>query len=154
MPMLTGNRENPQFYGQWTVQDSQNELFAKILQRQRVWSAWIPGLLTLKIQRCLCQKGVGLWLHSRLLDELEHLCMHYGLSSGQYLRMLLDNYSCIHVTKKCNRLHCWGWYGPRSKPVWWVMCLTTAAMHRILSNTGNSIQLCVDKSVLGTSIAT
>ena len=32
------------------VQDSQNGLCAKILQRQRVLSAWIPGLLTLKIQ--------------------------------------------------------------------------------------------------------
>ena len=29
MPMLTGNWENPQFYGQWKVEDSQNWLFAK-----------------------------------------------------------------------------------------------------------------------------
>ena len=29
MPMPTGNGENPQFYGQWTVQDSQNGLCTK-----------------------------------------------------------------------------------------------------------------------------
>ena len=29
MPMPTGNGENPQFYGQWTVEDSQNGLWAK-----------------------------------------------------------------------------------------------------------------------------
>ena len=46
--MLTGNGENPQIYGQSTVQDSQNGLCAKSLPRQRVLSAWIPGLLTLK----------------------------------------------------------------------------------------------------------
>ena len=28
MPMLTGNGESPQFYGQWTVEDSQNWLLA------------------------------------------------------------------------------------------------------------------------------
>ena len=50
MPMWTGNGENPQFYGQWTVQDSQNGLCAKILPRQRILSARIPGLLTLKTQ--------------------------------------------------------------------------------------------------------
>ena len=48
MPMPTGNGENPQFYGQWTVQDSQNGLLAKILQRQRVLSAWIPGFVDLQ----------------------------------------------------------------------------------------------------------
>ena len=53
MPMSTGNGENPQFYGQWTVQDSQNGLWAKSLRRQRILSAWIPGLLTLKIQGSL-----------------------------------------------------------------------------------------------------
>ena len=30
MPMPTGNGENAQFYGQWTVQDSQNGLFANV----------------------------------------------------------------------------------------------------------------------------
>ena len=50
MPMPTGNGENPQFYGQWTVWDSQNGLCAKIFRKQRILSAWIPGLLTLKIQ--------------------------------------------------------------------------------------------------------
>ena len=39
-----------EFYGKLTVQDSQDALCAKSLQRQRVLSAWIPGLLTLKIQ--------------------------------------------------------------------------------------------------------
>ena len=43
------------------VQDSQNELFATSLQRQRVLSASIPGLLTLKIQGTLVvhRKFVG-----------------------------------------------------------------------------------------------
>ena len=59
MPMPTGNGENPQFYGQWTVEDSQNGLCAKSLQRQRILSAWIPGLLTLKIQG-----SVPLWSHN------------------------------------------------------------------------------------------
>jgi len=40
MAMPTGNGENPQFYGQWTVEDSQNGLYAKSLQRQRILSAW------------------------------------------------------------------------------------------------------------------
>ena len=34
MEMPTGNGENPQFYGQWTIEDSQNGLCAKTLQRQ------------------------------------------------------------------------------------------------------------------------
>ena len=46
MSMPTGNGENPQFYGQWTDEVSQNGLCAKSLQRQRILSAWIPGLLT------------------------------------------------------------------------------------------------------------
>ena len=49
MPMPTGNGENPQFYGQWTVWDSQNWLRAKSLARQRNLSAWIPGLSTFKV---------------------------------------------------------------------------------------------------------
>ena len=32
------------------VEGSQNGMCAKILQRQRILSAWTPGLLTLKIQ--------------------------------------------------------------------------------------------------------
>ena len=48
MPMPTGNGENPQFHGQWTVKDSQNWLFAKRSTRQRSLSAWTPCLLTLK----------------------------------------------------------------------------------------------------------
>ena len=32
-------------------EDSQNGLCAKTLQRQRILSAWTPGLLTLRIQR-------------------------------------------------------------------------------------------------------
>jgi len=28
MPMPTGSWENPQVYGQWTIEDSQNWLFA------------------------------------------------------------------------------------------------------------------------------
>ena len=42
MPIPTGNGENPQFYGQWTVQDSQNGLCTKSIPRQRIPSAWIP----------------------------------------------------------------------------------------------------------------
>ena len=53
MSMPTGNGENPQFYGQWMDEDSQNGLSAKSLQRQRILSAWIPGLLTLKMQGSL-----------------------------------------------------------------------------------------------------
>ena len=48
--MPIGNEENPQFYGQRTVEDSQNGLYAKSLQRQRILSAWTPGLLTLKFR--------------------------------------------------------------------------------------------------------
>ena len=44
MPMPTGNGENPQFYGQWTVENSQKGLCAKTLRRQRILSAWILGL--------------------------------------------------------------------------------------------------------------
>ena len=36
------------FYRQWTVEDTQNGLCAKSLQRQRIPSVWTPGLLTLK----------------------------------------------------------------------------------------------------------
>ena len=50
MPMPAGDGENPKFYEQWTVQDSQNGLLAQSLQRQRVLSALIPDLLTSKIQ--------------------------------------------------------------------------------------------------------
>ena len=39
MPMPTGKR---------TVQDSQNGLCAKILRRQRIQSAWIPGFVDLE----------------------------------------------------------------------------------------------------------
>ena len=48
--MPTENGEHPQFYGQCTIEDSQNRLCAK---RQRILSAWIPGLLTLKVQGSL-----------------------------------------------------------------------------------------------------
>ena len=51
MAMPARNGENPQFYGQWTVEDSKNVLCAKSLPRQRILSAWNQGLLTLKIQR-------------------------------------------------------------------------------------------------------
>ena len=40
MLMPTGNGENPQFYGEWTVWDSQSGLCDKILQTQRILSAW------------------------------------------------------------------------------------------------------------------
>ena len=53
MPMPTGNGENLQFYGQGTVEDSLNWLCAKSVTRQRRLSAWIPGLLTLKVQGSL-----------------------------------------------------------------------------------------------------
>ena len=42
MPMPTEIGENPQFYQQWTVEDFQNGLCAKSLQRQRILSAWTP----------------------------------------------------------------------------------------------------------------
>ena len=48
MPMPTGNVEN--FTDSEWFETPKNELYAKILQRQRILSAWIPGLLTLKIQ--------------------------------------------------------------------------------------------------------
>ena len=41
--ITAGNGENPQFYRQWTVEDSQNWLCTKSSQRQRILSAWIPG---------------------------------------------------------------------------------------------------------------
>ena len=50
MPMPTENGENPQFYRWWTVENSQNGMCAKSLQRQRILSVWTQGLLTLKIQ--------------------------------------------------------------------------------------------------------
>ena len=59
MPMPTENGENPQFCGQWTIWDSQNGLYAKILHRQRILSAWIPGLLTLKDSRFVDLKNTG-----------------------------------------------------------------------------------------------
>ena len=47
---------NPQFYGQWTVEDSQNWLCTKSSTRQRSLSACIPGLSTLKAQGSLRPK--------------------------------------------------------------------------------------------------
>ena len=51
--MPIGNGKNPQFYGQWTVDDPQNWQFVKSLTRQRTLSAWIPSLSTLKVQGCI-----------------------------------------------------------------------------------------------------
>ena len=48
MAIQTENGEYPQIYG--TVEDSQNGLCAKSLQRQKILSAWTPDLLTLKFR--------------------------------------------------------------------------------------------------------
>jgi len=48
--MPTGNGENPQVYGQWTIDDPQNWLFASRLRRQRVFQHGFPGLSTSKNQ--------------------------------------------------------------------------------------------------------
>ena len=50
MAMPTGNGENSQVYGQWTIDDSQNWLFAKRLRRQRVYQHGFSGLSISKIQ--------------------------------------------------------------------------------------------------------
>jgi len=47
MVMLTGNGENPQVYGQWTIDDPKNWLFANRLRRQSL-SAWISRFVNLK----------------------------------------------------------------------------------------------------------
>ena len=52
------------------VQDSQNGLFAKSLPRQRVLSAWIPGLLTLKIQGSVPPQPRQLEAMENLMDCL------------------------------------------------------------------------------------
>ena len=72
--MPTGNEEDPQFYGQGMVEDFQNGLCTKSLQRQIILSAWIPGLLTLKIQGSVppyldnpqqdCKKRACLCIHN------------------------------------------------------------------------------------------
>ena len=51
--MMTGNGENPQVYGQWTIDDPQNWLFANRLGRRRVYQHGFPGLSTSKT-RVLC----------------------------------------------------------------------------------------------------
>jgi len=48
MATLTGNGENPQVYGQWTIDDCQNRLFAN--RRRRVYQHGFPGLSTSKNQ--------------------------------------------------------------------------------------------------------
>ena len=67
MSMPTGNA---QFYGQWTDGDSQNGLCAKSLRRERILSAWIPGLLTLKTQGSLPPEAKAMKLnHERVLSS-------------------------------------------------------------------------------------
>ena len=49
MTMPTGNGENPQvgLYGQWTIDDCQNWLFAKI-KKAKSLPAWISRIVNLK----------------------------------------------------------------------------------------------------------
>ena len=53
MPMPTGNGENPQFYGQWTIEDSQKLTVHDKFNKTKKLSAWIPDLSTSKVQGSL-----------------------------------------------------------------------------------------------------
>ena len=46
--MPAGNWENPQVYGQWMIEDSQNWLFANRLRRRCVYQHGFPGFVNFK----------------------------------------------------------------------------------------------------------
>ena len=111
MPMPTGNGENPQFYEQWTVEDSENWLYAKSFTRQKSLSAWIPGLSILKVQGSQPPLSpsslVPSWrlyftirlLQSKLYCHLTTMC-NFVIMSSQSAALYVDTISilCMHFS--------------------------------------------------------
>ena len=90
MSMLTGNGENPQFYGQWTDEDSQNWLLATnfILTRQRSLSAWIPGLSTFKVTG-FSATLIVIWVQRQWFAQCPFSNLHISTSSFVSLPLIV-----------------------------------------------------------------
>ena len=88
MPMPTGIWENPQFYGQWTVEDSQNWVLAKSLWRRSVYQLGFQ----------VCQPWKSRFEYHLKSGTIKLQMAYEARSSEVAAKLKLDLAKSIHLT--------------------------------------------------------